>query len=266
MSLLTYIYVSLFYVAGLIFISGLFYRIFEYVKVPGPLKIPTTPAPLNRGGVVLRFCWDVMFFRSLFRSAKWTWLFGWVFHLSLLFVFLRHLRYFTDPVWWVVEIVQPVGVYASFAMLGGLLALWARRFFLERIRYISAFSDHFLLFLLISIALSGLAMKYMVHIDVEMLKKFMLGVMYFDWQPLPGTRPTETVNFMLLIHLSLVVILMVIVPYSKLIHSVGLFFCPTRNQVDDPRAELGLRSHKSRHVARWAIDVESSTTGGSGTS
>nr|VFK57887.1 MAG: Nitrate reductase gamma subunit [Candidatus Kentron sp. UNK]VFK69707.1 MAG: Nitrate reductase gamma subunit [Candidatus Kentron sp. UNK] len=258
MSFLTITYISLFYVAGFIFVVGLFYRIFEYVKVPAPLKIPTTPAPLSRNGVILRFFWDVVFFRSLFRSAKWVWLFGLIFHLSLLLILIRHLRYFIDPVWTWVGLIQPFGIYASFAMLIGLLALWGRRLFVERIRYVSAFSDHFLIVLLVAIAASGLVMKYVVHTDIAMLKEFILGMMHFDWHPLPGTQPGETVNFALLLHLSLVVILMIIFPFSKLVHGLGLFFCPTRNQVDDPRAEPGLRTHKSRHIARWAVNIGSS--------
>jgi len=266
MSLLTIAYISLFYVVGLVFVIGLFYRIFQYVTVPAPLKIPTTPAPLSRGGVALRLGWEVVFFRSLFRGAKWIWLFGWIFHVALFLVLLRHLRYFTDPVWWWVDLVQPFGVYASFAMLIGLLALWGRRFVVERIRYISAFSDHFVLILLIAIVGSGLAMKYGTHTDIAVLKEFVLGVMYFDWHPLPGTKSGETVNLVLLSHLFLVALLIIVFPFSKLIHGVGLFFCPTRNQVDDPRAEPGLRSHRSQHIARWAVGVESATSRESGAS
>ena len=204
----------------------------------------------------MRLFWEVVFFRSLFRGTKWTWLFGWAFHLALFVVTLRHLRYFTDPVWDVVALIQPFGVYAGFAMLVGLVGLWGRRFFVDRVRYVSAVSDHFMLVLLIAIVGSGLAMKYGVHTDIVALKKFVLGIMYFDWSPLPGTGAGETLNIVLLIHLSLVAILMMVFPFSKLLHAPGLFFCPTRNQTDNPRAEPGLRSHDSRHVAQWALDDE----------
>ena len=53
---------------------------------------------------------EVTLFNSLFKSNKWIWLFGWVFHLALLFVLLRHLRYFTDPVWFWVELIQPIAM------------------------------------------------------------------------------------------------------------------------------------------------------------
>ena len=38
-----------------------------------------------------------------------------------------------------------------------------------------------------------------------------------------------------LIHLGLVALLMIIFPFSKLLHVPGVFFSPTRNQVDNPR-------------------------------
>jgi nitrate reductase gamma subunit len=52
------------------------------------------------------------------------------------------------------------------------------------------------------------------------------------------------------VHLSLVIALMIIFPYSKLLHAPGLFFSPTRNQVDNARSK--------RHVASWAKKMESS--------
>lgn len=256
MSALAVAYISLFYCASAIFLIGLLYGVYRYATVPAPLKIPTTPAPLTKKGVAFRLFWEVVFFRSLFRSAKWVWLFGWMFHVALFVVTLRHLRYFTEPVWSVVELAQPFGIYAGFVMLLGLVGLWARRLLVDRVRYISAFSDHLMLVLLIAIAGSGLAMKYAVHTDIVALKEFVLGIVYFDWSPLPGTGVGESPNIVLLIHLFLVAVLMIIFPFSKLMHAPGLFFCPTRNQTDDPRAESGLRSHESRHVAQWALNGE----------
>jgi nitrate reductase gamma subunit len=139
-----------------------------------------------------------------------------------------------QPVWTVVEITQPFGVYAGFAMLAGLAGLWARRFLVERIRYISTLSDHLMLALLAAIAASGLAMKYVAHTDIVAVKVFMLGLMAFDWQPLPADP-------LLLLHLALVALLMAVFPASKLLHAPGVFFSPTRNQADDSR--------ERRHVA-----------------
>lgn len=242
MSFLSVAYALLFYFAAAVFLIFVVRKIVQYARTPAPLKIPTTPAPVTSGGVVLRMAREVVLFASLFKSNKWIWLFGWMFHFALLLVLLRHLRYFTDPVWTWVTLIQPFGKYAAFAMIAGLAGLWGRRLFVERIRYISSPSDHLMLALLLGIGLSGIAMKFVWHTDIVSLKAFFLGLMYFDWQPLPADP-------VLLIHLGLVASLMIVFPFSKLLHAPGVFFSPTRNQVDNPR--------EKRHLAPWAAQLES---------
>ncbi len=224
----TTIYAIMFYVAAAIFAAGLALRVWQYARTPVPLKIPTTPAPTTRAGAMLRVLREVTVFESLFKSNKWIWLFGWIFHVSLALVLFRHLRYFTQPVWPLVSLMQPFGVYAGFAMVAALFALWVRRVILARMRYISDAFDHLVLLLLIAIGASGLAMKFVAHTDIVTVKGFMLGLMAFDWQPLPADP-------LLLTHLALVAVLMVIFPFSKLLHAPGVFFSPSRNQADNPR-------------------------------
>ena len=107
----------LFYFATLMFVVGLFYRINTYARTPAPLKIPTTPAPISQSGVVLRMAREVVFFESLFKANLWIWSMGWLFHASLALVLMRHLRYFTEPVWFWVALIQPFGMYAGLTML-----------------------------------------------------------------------------------------------------------------------------------------------------
>lgn len=240
MSALTVLYALLFYAATAILVVGVAYKCWVYARTPQPLKIPIPPAPATRRGVALRMLMEVTLFRSLFRSNKWIWLFGWIFHVALLAVLLRHLRYFTEPVWFWVDMVQPFGLYAAFAMLAGLVGLWARRFLVDRVRYISSPSDHLMLALLVAIAASGLAMKYLVHTDIIALKAFFLGLMVFSWQELPADP-------VLLVHLALVAVLMIVFPLSKLLHAPGVFFSPSLNQVDDAR--------ERRHAAGWSAKI-----------
>ena len=227
-----------------ILVFGTLFKIHQYWQTPAPLKIATTPAPTTKSGVVLRMLREVFLFESLFKSNKWIWLFGYLFHIALLFVLIRHLRYFIDPVWDWVIILQPLGKYSGFLMTAGLLALWGRRFLVDRIRYISSPSDHLMLALLIAIALSGLAMKYVAHTDIIATKAFGLGLISLDWQPLPS-------HTILWIHLGLVGALLFVFPFSKLLHVPGLFFSPTRNQQDNPR--------EYRHLAEWARSTEKRT-------
>jgi nitrate reductase gamma subunit len=241
MNLLGVGYALLFYVATAILVVGLARKIAGYARTPAPLKIPTTPAPTTAGGVALRLTREVVFFESLFRSSRWTWLFGWLFHAALLLVLLRHLRYVQQPVWTPVVMVQPFGTYAGFAMAAGLAGLWARRFLVDRVRYVSTPSDHLHLALLLALALSGLAMRFVAPTDIVAVKAFMLGLLRLDLQPLPADP-------LLLLHLGLVALLMIVFPISKLLHAPGLFFSPTRNQADTSR--------ERRHVAAWAAALD----------
>ena len=239
--MLSIAYAALFYAATAMLVVGVALKIRSYTRTPAPLKIPTTPAPTSTGGVALRLTREVVFFESLFKASKWTWIFGWMFHAALLLVILRHFRYFQQPVWELIAFVQPFGTYAGFALVAGLGGLWARRLLVDRVRYISTPSDHLHLALLAAIGLSGLGMRFVAHTDIVAVKTFMLGLMRFDIQPLPADP-------LLLLHLALVALLMFVFPISKLLHAPGLFFSPTRNQADTPR--------ESRHVAAWAAALD----------
>ncbi|MGV6805825.1 MAG: respiratory nitrate reductase subunit gamma [Ruegeria sp.] len=234
-------YAILFYVAALILVVGVVMKIWTYARVPAPLKIPTTPAPRTRFGVILRVFREVVFFESLYKSNKWIWVFGWTFHMSLWLVLARHLRYFLQPVPLWVEVVQPFGTYAALTMVAGLLGLWARRVLVDRVRYISSPSDHLMLALLVLIGLTGILTRFVAHTDIIAVKTFMLGLMRLQIGYLPGDP-------IMLVHLLLVIVLMVIFPISKLMHAPGVFFSPSRNQIDNSR--------EKRHLAPWAAKLE----------
>jgi len=104
--------------------------------------------------------------------------------------------------------------------------------------------------LLILIGLSGLMMSFFgAHTDIVMVKAFFRGLITFDWQPLPADAT-------LLFHLGLVAFLMLIFPISKLLHAPGVFFSPTRNQVDNAREQ--------RHVVPWAAGLDATRGSGRG--
>jgi len=231
----------LFWFATLTLVVGLAFRIKLYWDTPAPLKIPTTPAPTTQTGVVLRMAREVVLFESLFKSNKWIWVFGWMFHISLALVLARHMRYFqTDP-WFLVNVIQPFGKYAAYTMVLGLFGLLARRFLVDRVRYISAPSDFLMLIMIIFIGISGLVMQLISHTDIIAVQHFFTGIMVFTFGELP-------ISLALVVHLSLVALLMLIFPFSKLLHAPGVFFSPTRNQIDNPR--------EKRHIVAWAKELE----------
>lgn len=239
---MTTLFAILFYAAFAVLLAGLGFKIAQYARTPAPLKIPTTPGPITTAGVAFRLGREAVLFESLFKSNKPLWIFAIVFHFGLFVVLARHLRYFQEPVWFPVALVQPFGLYAGLAMVGGLALLLLRRFVVDRVAYVTAPSDILMLLLLLGIGVTGLGMTSVAHTDIIAVKAFFLGLMRFSPQPLP-TDPA------LLVHLALVAVLMIVFPFSKLLHAPGVFFSPTRNQKDDPR--------ERRHLSDWAAKLES---------
>lgn len=238
---MTTLFAILFYVAFATLVAGAGAKIAQYARTPAPLKIPTTPAPITKSGAVFRMAREVVVFESLFKSNKPLWIFAIVFHFGLFVVLARHLRYFQEPVWLPVSLVQPFGVYGGLAMMAGLALLLLRRLVVPRIAYITAPSDLAMLALLLGIGATGMMMTNLTHTDVIAVKAFFLGLMRFDLQALPADP-------VLYAHLALVAALMIVFPFSKLLHAPGIFFSPTRNQNDDPR--------ERRHLSAWAAKLE----------
>ncbi len=124
------------YMAALIFVEGVVYRVIQWARSPVPFRIPTTGGqgrtlpwikrdlgdkldnPSDTPHLIGRMALEVLAFRSLFRnlrtelvkdpdnpegarlihwSYKWLWLGAIAFHYAFLVVILRHLRFFTEP-------------------------------------------------------------------------------------------------------------------------------------------------------------------------
>ena len=215
----------LIYIAIATFVLGTLWRIYDYTSTPAKLRVPLTPAPSTTSGVIARQLKEVFLFQTLFKSSRWTWLFGWLFHVSLGLVVLRHIRYAFDEVPHWAMLLDPTYRYASVIMIIALCGLWARRLFVDRVRYISAISDHLMLALLIAIGVTGLLMKFVGERDLVAFKAYLSSLFSFQWLPLQA-------DGLLIIHLLLVLLLMIIYPFSKLLHAPGLLFAPSRYQAD----------------------------------
>ncbi len=170
------VFAILFYLALLVLTCGIVWKVISYARTPMHSVLPISPAPRSYSGVILRIAREVIFFESLFRASKWTWLFGWVFHYALAVVLLRHLFFVIDPIQpWVIAFFVP-GDIAAWFMVASLLGLLARRIFVERIRYVSTPSDYAMLGLILLIVASGLALRYSTPVDIMATRDFMLGL------------------------------------------------------------------------------------------
>ncbi|MBF0173242.1 MAG: respiratory nitrate reductase subunit gamma [Magnetococcales bacterium] len=231
------------YIVAGIFSIGFLWKIFVYARSPAPLLIPTTPAPVTRSGVVWRLFREVVFFESLFKADKLLWIVGYAFHATLALVLIRHIRYFVDPLPEIFAHYQIVGILAGLAMVGALAFLLARRFVIDRVRHISSPADYLILLLLLGIGTSGLLMDFILRPDIIAIKHAMTTLWTSSAASLSLASPGDVV---FILHLIMVAALIIIFPFSKLMHLGGIFFSPTRNQVDNPREQ--------RHINPWYVE------------
>ena len=268
------------YLAWGTLIIGVCYRVWRWARVPVPFRIPTTcgqqrslpwlpRAPLenpdNAMGAALRVGFEVLLFRSLLRNnrprieegrlafspTRALWLGALAMHWALLVIVLRHLRFALEPTPnWVVslgaldgmlQIGAPPVLLTDLALFAALLYLLIRRWRDPALRYLSLFSDYFALWLLLGIALSGIAMRYVWRVDVVAVKQLVLGIVTFHPQVLSAPAP------LLLVHLLLVCALAIYLPFSKLMHLGAAVLSPTRN--------LANNSRRRRHVNPWNAPV-----------
>lgn len=267
------------YLAMALFVGGFCYRVIQWAKSPVPFKIPTTcgqgyslpwikrdklEAPNNTSEVVARMFLEIFLFRSLWRntksdalsgpkityeSSRWLWLFSIVFHYSFLIIVLRHMRMFLEPVPWLISAMEygdgimqigaPTMYMTDAAIILGLLLLFARRLVNRQVRYISLANDYFPLYLIFSIALTGILMRFFLRdgIDVVAIKTLAVGLVTF--------QPTISgdIGAIFYIHLFLVCCLLAYFPFSKLMHLGGVFLSPTRNMANNSRMR--------RHINPW---------------
>jgi len=269
------------YIAVAIFVLGVIYRIVNWANSAVPLKIPTTGGqqkslPFIKRTIYDRFdspyTWwetagrmllEIFFFRSLLKNtryyldrvsqkdARWLWLFGILFHYSLLLVLIRHSRFFLQPVPSFVEMLSDIeafkGVFipqvyiSGLAIVAALFLLWFRRIFLSRERTLSLPSDHFALILLLAITISGNLIRYFFKANLELVKELLANLMIFNISK--AAAIADQIEPIFYVHFLLACFLLAYFPFSKLMHAGGVFFTPTRNMPNDNRAR--------RHVNPW---------------
>ncbi|ETR70605.1 MAG: nitrate reductase subunit gamma [Candidatus Magnetoglobus multicellularis str. Araruama] len=190
--------------------------------------------------------------RIAYEWEKWLWLAALAFHWSFLAVLVRHLRFFTEPVPCVIQLLEnvdsimqiglPVLFLSGFVLLAAATYLFIRRVVIPQVRYISLPADYFPLFLIMAIAITGMFMRYLTKVDIVRIKELTMGLV-----TLQPTIP-DGVGTLFFVHLFLVCILFAYFPFSKLMHFGGVFMSPTRNLINNNRAV--------RHVNPWNYPVK----------
>ena len=268
------------YAALVVFLIGVLYRVMKWGSSPVPFHIPTTCGqqkslpwikqnkienPSGSLGVIVRMALEVLVFRSLFRNLKtelkdgkvvyglekWLWMAGLAFHWSFLIILVRHLRFFAENVPPVIKLIEsldsflqvgvPLFYITDAVILVAVTYLFFRRVYIPQIKYISLAADHFPLFLILGIAISGVLMRYFFKVHIVGVKQLAMGLVSF--------KPSipEGIGVLFYIHLFLISVLFAYFPFSKLMHLGGVFLSPTRN--------LANNSREVRHINPWNYPV-----------
>ncbi len=285
------------YVAMATFFIGIIYRVVGWARSPVPFRIPTTagqqwsfpwikPNPIDNpkggGAALVRMVFEVLTFRSLFRNTRleyrrdddgtprvnyewelWLWISALAFHYSFFVIFVRHFRFFTEPVPWFVHLLENLdgfmqlgslplnglgvpGIYLTDGiLLAAVTYLFVRRIYVAQTRYISLPADYFPLFLILALGLSGVLMRYFIRVDITAVKELAVGL--FKFSP----KAPEGIGVIFYIHLFIISVLIAYFPFSKLMHFAGVFLSPTRNLANNNRFV--------RHSNPWDYPVETHT-------
>jgi nitrate reductase gamma subunit len=214
------------YVIVPVFVAGMSYRFYVWFKSPQPAKMTLFPAPAKDAtfGEVLA---EAFLFPSLFRGDKVLWCFAWLFHATLALVFLGHVRVFTAAIDRMLAAwgMSPEGIDTMSSVAGGAagivlmatgILLLLRRITIPRVREITGIPDFLAPSLILAIIATGNWMRFVGHFDLEQTRIWASSLLTF--------APIIPQNGMFLLHLALAQLLIVFIPFSKILHFGGIFF------------------------------------------
>lgn len=216
-----------FYGAMIMFIGGMAYRWTKWLTAGVPLNIAAEPSPSSALGSALRVAGELLFFRSLLKGGgRMLWLLAIIFHYSIVFVFLRHSRYFFYhvPSFIASEFIQETGAAAGAVLAVCLFIYLCRRYSNIYLVYSSVFSDYLSLLLMGATAATGLLVSYYFRQDLAEVKFFIRNIVALN--PTGETMSVPGPAFM--VHFFLACALFAYFPYSKLVHAGAVAVSPTR--------------------------------------
>jgi len=215
------------YLTIIVFLAGMIYRFYVWAKLPSPI-ITLFPRPNN--GLFWGVIKETFLFPGLFKSDRFFWAGAWIFHLMLAFIALGHFRVFTDFPWlWNALGMDKAEVDQMSALSGGIaglvimavvLFLIFRRIGIQRVREISAFPDYLIMLLILAIIITGNAMRFATHFDLELTRNYFTALFTIRAAEIPQ-------NSLFLLHFLFAQLLIILIPFSKILHLGGVFFSQT---------------------------------------
>jgi nitrate reductase gamma subunit len=206
------------------------YRIYSWKMLASP-AITLFPAPPTGQDNTLNTLKEVLLFKSLFRGDRLLWSIAWIFHAVLALIAVGHLRVFTN----VDAILRAVGmseeaIQSMSGIAGGaagililimVALLFIRRLALPRAREVTGAADYLALGLIAAIIITGNMMRFGgEHFDLNLTREYFAALATFS--SVTGMEALE--NNVFLVHMFLAFLLIMLIPFSKILHLGGIFF------------------------------------------
>lgn len=212
------------YIAMAVLILGMAWRVRSWLKVPVPFPITIFPAPGTSLGRISAVGKEMLLFSSLRRGDTGLWFWAWVMHVALAMIIAGHIVgiYYVTHQFTLLGLTEQassrasaiIGSIAGVGLLLALIVLLYRRVAIPEVKRLSDPADYFELLLLLAIVVTGMHMRTVSEINLPVIREYLGGLIMLH----PVAIPPEPI---FMSHFFLVNILMIYLPFSKLVHMAG---------------------------------------------
>lgn len=217
------------YITVAIFVAGLLYRLGRWASARIVHNIVLTPAPPTVGGAALNYAGETLLFKSLFKGDKPLWAGAWIMHVALLAIIGGHVLGFAflGEQFQYIGTTPELSVYLS-DLLGttmgiiiwfALIYLLYRRLAVTEVKLVSNTADYLMLILIITIVTLGNIMRLFPDFSTDYQVAQTFFIQFGTFQAIDYSN----FNFVFVLHLLTVQLLLIVFPFSKLLHSIGMF-------------------------------------------
>lgn len=218
------------YIAVIVLVFGLTYRIYKWIRIPrSNINLALYPKPKTRIGRTAKLIKDTFLFPQVYDVDRWMWLFVIALHLTIVFAFVGHMRLIRE----FTPLVSALGAEGMdmFALISGgiigIIMMLAVFFLLMRrfkspYRDISIPEDYILLLLLLIVILLGNHLRFFGDVHVTDYREYVHSLLVFK-PAFTAELVASGTKWVLTTHVLFASILAIYFPFSKLMHFVGSF-------------------------------------------
>lgn len=218
------------YLAGVVFIVGMIWRIWQWKTTPrSPIPLGMFPKPPSSSGRFFKMLKDTFIAPHSAKIAPWMYAVAMAFHLALAAVVVGHVRIVTEyPI--LPDLLGKEGMNAFAAIAGGTtgvvmlvtVLLWIARRTFGPFKAISVPEDYLLLAILLGVIVMGNHMRFVYGdiVHAEPYREWFLSLLAFR-PHFPAELTSSNVGWSLGTHMLFIDMLLIYFPFSKLIHLIG---------------------------------------------